>query len=112
MSLVRRRSCAIINSAAAKTPTATTLIMIVAMALMSGVTPNLTLEKTNIGKVLAPGPEAKPAMTKSSKDKVKDNNQPVTIAGKIIGRVMSHSTRRGRAPKSVAASSTDLFMPN
>ena len=38
-----------------------------------------------MGKVEAPGPDTKLAMTRSSRDKVKDSNQPETSAGAIIG---------------------------
>ena len=38
------------------TPTVTIRIKIVAKALISGDTPNLTLEKINMGNVVAPGP--------------------------------------------------------
>ena len=37
-----------------------------ASALISGATPNLTFEKITIGNVLAPGPETKLEMTRSS----------------------------------------------
>ena len=61
-------------------------------AFTSGLNPNLTLEKTTIGNVLAPGPEVKLATTKSSKEIVKANNQPAIIEGKIIGKVILYST--------------------
>ena len=59
---------------------------------MSGVTPSLTLEKITIGSVVDPGPEVKLAMTRSSSDRVKASSQPETIAGAMIGSVMSKST--------------------
>ena len=52
----------------------------VARALISGFTPIRTLEKTSIGNVVAPGPETKLAITRSSSDKVKASNQPEMIA--------------------------------
>ena len=41
----------------------TTVTMMVASALMSGVTPSLTLDHTRISSVVAPGPEVKDVMT-------------------------------------------------
>ena len=89
------------------TPTVTIRIKIVAKALISGDTPNLTFEKINMGKVVAPGPETKLEMTKSSSERVKASNQPEIIAGRIIGKVMSHITLAGFAPRSMAASCND-----
>ena len=57
-------------------------------AFTSGLNPNLTLEKTTIGNVFAPGPVVKLATTKSSKEIVKANSQPAIIEGKIIGKVI------------------------
>ena len=57
-------------------------------ALISGLSPNRTLEKTTIGSVFAPGPVVKLATTRSSKDKVNANNQPAIIEGKITGKVI------------------------
>jgi len=51
------------------TPIATTRINIVANALISGEIPNLTLEKISIGRVVAPGPDTKLEITKSSREK-------------------------------------------
>ena len=62
-------------------PILTVPIMRVANALMSGVTPSLILEKITIGRVLAPAPEVKLAITKSSSDSVKANNHPDSIEG-------------------------------
>ena len=90
-------------------PTVTIRIKIVAKALISGDTPNLTFEKINMGNVVAPGPETKLAITRSSNDKVKDKSHPEIIAGKMIGKVISHKTLTGFAPRSMAASSNDSF---
>ena len=80
----------------------------VAKALILGDTPKRTEEDTTIGKVVAPGPEAKLAITKSSSDRLKDNNQPATNAGEIIGTVIRKKVLRGVAPRSIAASSIDM----
>ena len=101
--------CLDVIHAAIHNPRVTTTINIVANALMSGETPKRTLEKISIGSVVAPGPETKLAITRSSNDKVNDKSQPETIAGKIIGKVISHNTLSGLAPKSMAASSSDSF---
>lgn len=71
------------------TPSVTSPTKIVETAFISGVTPSLTIEYIFIGSVVAPGPEVKLAMTKSSRDRVNDNNHPETTAGIIIGRVIS-----------------------
>ena len=92
------------------TPTVTITIKIVAKALISGDTPNLTLEKINMGNVVAPGPETKLEITKSSRESVKASSQPEIIAGKIIGRVISQITLAGVAPRSIAASSRDSLI--
>ena len=64
---------------------ATSRIMIVANALISGVTPSLTFENTTIGKVELPGPLTKLAITRSSKLSVKASSQAATTAGAITG---------------------------
>ena len=69
-------------------------------ALTSGLSPILTLEKTTMGNVLAPGPVVKLATTKSSSDSVKARSQPEIIEGKITGRVTFQMTLLGTAPKS------------
>ena len=74
---------------------------------MSGVTPSFTFEKIYIGSVLAPGPDTKLAMTRSSSDSVNASSQPASIAGAINGNVMSNKTRSGPQPRSIAASSSD-----
>ena len=53
------------------TATATTTIITVASALISGVTPSRTLENITMGKVELPGPLTKLAITRSSKLSVK-----------------------------------------
>lgn len=102
--------CLDVIQAAIHNPNVTTTIKIVANAFISGETPSRTLENINIGRVVAPGPETKLAMTRSSKDRVNDKSHPEIIAGNIIGRVMSHKTRSGLAPKSIAASSNDSLI--
>ena len=102
--------CLDVIHAAIHNPRVTTTIKIVANALISGETPRRTFEKMSIGRVVAPGPDTKLAITKSSSDKVNDKSQPEIIAGNMIGRVMSHKTRSGFAPKSIAASSNDSLI--
>lgn len=92
------------NHQTAKVTSDTIRIIIVARALILGDTPKRTELNTSIGKVVAPGPETKLAMTTSSKDKVKDNNQAETKAGIMIGKVTWIKAFRGVAPKSIAAS--------
>ena len=96
--------------AARHNPSVTTRIRIVANALISGETPRRTFENINIGRVVAPGPDTKLAITKSSNDKVKESSHPAIIAGNMIGRVMSHNTLSGLAPKSIAASSNESLI--
>src|SRR6266404_5082991 len=60
-----------------------------------------------IGRVLAPGPATKLEMTRSSSDRVKDSSQLETIAGAMIGSVISRKARAGLAPRSMAASSSE-----
>ncbi len=95
------------SSAAVMTDRMTSAMMIVVIALMSGVTPSRTLAKMNIGSVVAPGPETKLEITRSSSDSVKDNSHPATKAGNSIGTVMSQNTATGRPPRSIAASSSE-----
>ena len=93
-----------------QTPIVTKRIKIVAKALMSGDTPNLTFEKINMGKVVAPGPETKLDMTRSSRESVNARSHPEIIAGKIIGSVISQITLTGFAPRSIAAASSDYLI--
>jgi hypothetical protein len=83
----------------------------VAMALISGVTPRRTDENIFIGSVVDPGPEAKLAITRSSSDRVKLSSHPAATAGAISGRVMRKNTVAGLAPRSCAASSTEVSKP-
>ena len=86
------------------TPSVTRPTRIVETALISGVTPSLTIEYIFIGRVVDPGPEVKLAITKSSRDKVNDKSHPATTAGRIMGRVIKINVRKGVQPKSSAAS--------
>src|SRR5580692_7162840 len=83
----------------------TTVSVMVASTLISGLTPRRTLENTTMGSVLLPGPDVKLEITRSSQDRVKASSHPDRMAGKMIGRVMTKNTFKGRAPKSIAASS-------
>ncbi|KZQ07273.1 putrescine ABC transporter permease PotI [Enterobacter roggenkampii] len=58
-------------------------------AVISGLTPMRTLEKTSIGSVVAPGPETKLAITRSSSDRVNASSQPEinALASIILGVV-------------------------
>ena len=86
------------------TPRVTTPTKIVETALISGVTPSLTIEYIFIGRVVDPGPEVKLAITRSSSDRVKDKSQPEITAGRIIGSVIRVNVLNGVHPKSSAAS--------
>ena len=103
----RRRSALAIIHQPMKVATETTRMIRVASALILGLTPRRTLEKTTIGKVVAFGPETKLVMTKSSTDSVNPSSQPAAMAGAIDGRVIRKNTLKGVAPRSSAASSTD-----
>ena len=78
-----RLACLNIIQLAITIPILTVPIIRVAKAFTSGVTPSFILEKMTIGKVLAPAPEVKLAITKSSKDSVKAKSQPDNIEGVI-----------------------------
>jgi hypothetical protein len=69
-------------------------------ALTSGLKPNLTFEKTTIGRVFAPGPVVKLATTKSSNDRVNARSQPEIIEGKITGAVIFQKILLGKVPRS------------
>ena len=84
-------------------PTSRTVI--VASALMSGVTPSLTFDQISSGRVVLPGPVVKLVITTSSREMVKASSQPERMAGLMIGKVMSRITCQGREPRSIAASS-------
>ena len=79
--------------------TATTSIIIVANALISGRNPRRMREKIKTGKVFAPGPETKLAITKSSSDKVNASNQPEISAGVRRGIVIAVNTLKGFSAK-------------
>ena len=72
---------------------------------MSGETPRRTFENISMGRVVAPGPDTKLAITRSSSDKVNARSHPEIMAGNMIGSVISYNTLSGLAPKSIAASS-------
>ncbi len=74
---------------------------------MSGLTPSRTFEKITTGSVLEPGPVTKLVITRSSQESVKASSQPARIAGRMIGSVIRKNTLAGRAPRSIAASSSD-----
>ena len=82
--------------------------MIVASALILGFSPKRTEEKTLIGSVVEPGPVTKLEITTSSSDSVNASSQPATSAGAMIGRVIWKNTLIRLAPRSIAASSSDL----
>ena len=85
----------------------TTAIKRVANTFICGSSPSLILENITIGKVDEPGPDKKEVITKSSSDKVTASKKPEAIAGAIKGRVIRKKIFNGRAPKSLAASSSD-----
>src|SRR6516164_11414297 len=58
-----------------------------------------------IGKVVAPGPVVKLAITRSSRESVKASIQPDTSAGAINGSVMVKNVFHGGQPRFIAASS-------
>ena len=93
------------------TPIEIVMMIMVASALISGRSPSLIQEKISIGSVFAPGPVTKLAITRSSSDKVNAYNHPANIPGAKMGNVISVSTLNGFAPKSLAASSIDSFIP-
>src|SRR5690554_2257308 len=103
----RRFSARRIQNQAMKAITDTAAMISVARALISGDTPIRTDENTTIGKVVAPGPDTKLAITKSSSDKVNATNHPDTSAGTIAGNVITKDVFSGVQPKSMAASSMD-----
>ena len=72
---------------ATKATSDTAKMISVASALIFGDTPKRTDENTTIGRVVAPGPDTKLAITRSSSDKVNASNHPDTNAGVITGSV-------------------------
>src|SRR5882672_635232 len=97
-------------TAAVATATATSAMMMVVIALISGVTPSLTLAKISIGRVVAPGPDTKLEITRSSSESANASSQPEIRAGSNVGTVMSKKTATGLPPRSMAASSSDSSM--
>src|SRR5210317_1184500 len=81
--LLRETERGRVNTAAVITPVDTSRMITVASALISGETPSFTFEKISIGRVVAPGPETKLAITTSSSDRVKASSQPEISAGVI-----------------------------
>ena len=81
--------------------------MSVARALISGLTPMRTLEKTSIGKVVAPGPETKLAITRSSSDSVKASSQPETHRRHNHRQRDDEEDLQRRGARSIAASSIE-----
>ena len=86
--------------------------IIVATALVSGVTPRRTWPKMNSGSVDDPGPDMNVVMTKSSKLNVNDSRNPATIAGSSCGNVIWRKVRQGVANRSALASVSDRSMPD
>jgi hypothetical protein len=80
-------------------------------AYTSGVTPVFVSSMTLSGKVLLPGPVVKKLMIISSIDKVNAKNAPDITPGMIIGKVTVKKVLNLFAPRSMAASSTDLSKP-
>src|SRR5580698_8915113 len=79
----------------------TTLMVIVASTLISGLTPSRTFENTTMGSVLEPGPDVKLEITRSSQDSVNASSHPERMAGKMMGSVIRKNTFTGRQPKSM-----------
>ena len=86
----------------------TTATIIEASAFILGFKPMRTVENIFIGSVVASGPATKLEITTSSNERVKANSQPDTRAGIIIGKVITKNIFNRFAPKSMAASSSDL----
>lgn len=57
-------------------------------ALISGLTPNFTIENIFSGRVVLLGPDTKKLVITSSRDNVKDKSAPATIPGAIKGKVI------------------------
>ncbi len=102
----RWRSCRAISQLATITPIETTSTISVATALTLGLRPSRAREKMTSGIVVAPGPDRKADSTTSSSDSVKVSSQADSSACAIIGRVTRWKTSHGRAPRSIAASSS------
>ena len=78
----------------------------VATAFTLGLSPRRAREKITSGIVVAPGPDRKADSTTSSSDSVKVSSQADISDCRIIGSVTSRKTWPGRAPRSIAASSS------
>ena len=76
--------------------------------MILGLSPRRTDENTSIGSVVELGPATKLAITTSSSESVKASSQPETSAGAMIGSVIRKNTLIRFAPRSIAASSSDL----
>jgi len=70
--------------------------------------PNLTLEKTEVGSVLAPAPASRPGQRHVVPGQRERQQKARHERGATMGIVWAKKTRTGRAPKSGAASSGDL----
>ncbi|MNU04120.1 hypothetical protein D3C72_2484050 [compost metagenome] len=65
------------------------------------------MEKITCGSVVEPGPDRKAVITRSSSDSVTDSRKPEAIACATSGSVITKKIFSGRAPRSIAASSSD-----
>jgi len=81
----RRFSSRAISHQATRPAIDTARIISVASALIFGLNPRRTDEKTFIGNVVEDGPDTKLATTRSSMDRVNASSQPETSAGMMIG---------------------------
>jgi hypothetical protein len=100
------RSLRAIIKLAAITPIDTTSTIRVATAFTLGFRPRRAREKITSGMVVAPGPDKKADSTTSSSESVKVSSQADSSDCPIIGNVTSANTCHGRAPRSMAASSS------
>ncbi len=78
----------------------------VATALTLGSSPRRAREKITSGMVVAPGPLRKAETTTSSSDRLNVSSQADSSDCAIMGSVTSVNTCHGRAPRSMAASSS------
>ena len=79
----------------------------VANTFIFGSSPKRILEKITCGSVDEPGPDKNEVITTSSSDSVMPSRKPDAMAGAIRGSVITKKIFIGRAPKSIAASSSD-----
>ena len=91
------------------TPMATASTISVATAFTLGFRPSRAREKITSGMVVAPGPDRKADSTTSSSEMVKVSSQADARLWAIIGSVTRVNTCQGRAPRSIAASSSCGF---